>query len=128
MKAKIKQKLTKENLKPTTTKKKILLGVFVVLLGALGLELTNNDFSIESLLQGDSLSEAKIIRDEHGNIDFSNPLNVKAYCESNTKNCADFATQAEAQRVFEQCGGTSKDIHRLDGNNDGVACQHLPVQ
>lgn len=127
LKNKIKNKVNKETIKPTSTKKKVLLGVIIVLLGALGLELSNNDFSLESLLEGNSLSESKIIRDANGNIDFSSPLNVKAYCELDTKNCADFTTQADAQKVFEQCGGTSADIHRLDGDGDGVACESLPA-
>ena len=121
----LKQKFSKENLKPTTTKKKILLGVFILLLGALGLEATNNDYSLESLLAGESLSESKIIRDENGNINFDDPLTVSAYCESDTKNCADFDSQEQAQTIFEQCGGLGSDAHGLDGNNNGVACEAL---
>ena len=34
--------------------------------------------------------------------------------------CADFATQREAQEFFERAG--PGDPHRLDGNGDGVAC------
>lgn len=37
-------------------------------------------------------------------------------------NCSDFKTQEEAQKVFEQ---NSEDIHRLDGNKDGIACNSL---
>ncbi len=47
-------------------------------------------------------------------------------CSSNVYNCKDFATQAEAQAVFEHCGGSTNDIHRLDGDGDGVACESLP--
>lgn len=47
-------------------------------------------------------------------------------CDSNAYNCSDFKTRAEAQRVFESCGGVSNDIHRLDGNKDGEACESLP--
>ncbi len=47
-------------------------------------------------------------------------------CSYNAYNCSDFSTHAEAQRVFEACGGVSSDIHRLDGNKDGVACESLP--
>jgi len=38
-------------------------------------------------------------------------------------NCADFKTQREAQKMFEK---DSKDIYRLDGDKDGVACESLP--
>ena len=47
-------------------------------------------------------------------------------CTTNTYNCKDFATQAEAQRVFNYCGGVSNDIHKLDGNKDGIVCTSLP--
>lgn len=47
-------------------------------------------------------------------------------CSSNLYNCADFATQAQAQSVYEACGGISNDIHRLDGDKDGIACETLP--
>ena len=45
-------------------------------------------------------------------------------CSSNYYNCADFSTQAEAQIVMEFCG--SDDIHYLDGDDDGLACETLP--
>ncbi len=47
-------------------------------------------------------------------------------CSSNVYNCADFLTYAEAQKVFEYCGGIDNDIHRLDGDEDGLACESLP--
>ncbi len=47
-------------------------------------------------------------------------------CSTNKYNCTDFATHAEAQAVFEQCGGSSNDIHKLDSNKDGEACESLP--
>ena len=31
----------------------------------------------------------------------------------------------EAQKVFEYCGGINNDIHKLDGDNDGLACESL---
>jgi len=47
-------------------------------------------------------------------------------CSYNAYNCADFSTHAQAQAVFEYCGGISNDIHRLDGDYDGLACESLP--
>lgn len=47
-------------------------------------------------------------------------------CSSNAYNCSHFKTQAEAQSVFEMCGGTANDVHRLDGNKDGEVCESLP--
>jgi len=47
-------------------------------------------------------------------------------CSSNTYNCTDFKTHAEAQQVFEFCGGINNDIHRLDADKDRIACESLP--
>jgi len=47
-------------------------------------------------------------------------------CSSDTYNCGDFDTHAEAQAVFEDCGGVSNDVHKLDRDNDGIACESLP--
>lgn len=48
-----------------------------------------------------------------------------AICSHNAYNCADFSSQAAAQRVFEECGSVSNDIHILDKDKDGVACESL---
>ncbi|MFH1638095.1 MAG: excalibur calcium-binding domain-containing protein [Candidatus Woesearchaeota archaeon] len=50
----------------------------------------------------------------------------KSYCSSNIYNCEDFNTQTEAQTIFEFCGGLNNDIHYLDGDDDGIACETLP--
>ncbi len=47
-------------------------------------------------------------------------------CSANIYNCTDFSTHAEAQSVYEMCGGVSNDIHRLDQDKDGEACESLP--
>ena len=47
-------------------------------------------------------------------------------CSYNTYNCPDFATHTQAQTVFEACGGINNDIHRLDQDHDGLACETLP--
>jgi len=40
--------------------------------------------------------------------------------------CADFATHRQAQRFFIRHGGPQHDPYRLDGDNDGRACEALP--
>ncbi len=45
-------------------------------------------------------------------------------CNEDFYNCDDFATQSEAQEVFDACG--LDDIHRLDSDGDGVVCESLP--
>jgi hypothetical protein len=48
-------------------------------------------------------------------------------CSANLYNCNNFSTQAEAQACFKYCISQGRgDIHRLDGDNDGIACEHLP--
>ncbi|MGQ9483362.1 MBL fold metallo-hydrolase [Chloroflexus sp.] len=42
------------------------------------------------------------------------------------RDCSDFATQAEAQAFFLANGGPARDPHRLDGDDDGIACESLP--
>jgi len=47
-------------------------------------------------------------------------------CTYNAYNCGNFSTQAQAQAVYEACGGATHDIHGLDGDKDGQACESLP--
>lgn len=42
------------------------------------------------------------------------------------RDCDDFDTQEEAQAFFEAEGGPESDPHRLDANDDGIACETLP--
>ncbi|EKD53204.1 MAG: beta-lactamase protein [uncultured bacterium] len=110
--------------------KPILIGVIAILAAAFGLESTNNDFDLGKLLKGESLEESKVARDESGNVLFDKLGNVTTDKtlgkKSNDYNCDDFSTQPEAQAFFLKVGGTKNDVNRLDGNNDGVACQDLP--
>ena len=49
------------------------------------------------------------------------------YCASNRYNCSHFPTQAEAQAVYECCmKKVGYDVHRLDRDKDGIACEALP--
>lgn len=49
-------------------------------------------------------------------------------CSSNSYNCGDFTTHAEAQAVHDCCvAQVGYDIHKLDGtDDDGLACESLP--
>ena len=48
-------------------------------------------------------------------------------CAGNIYNCSDFGTQAEAQACHDYCMSLGYgDIHDLDRDNDGVACESLP--
>ena len=47
-------------------------------------------------------------------------------CSRNAYNCTDFSTQAQAQVAYEFCGGKANDVHGLDFDLDGRACESLP--
>lgn len=47
-------------------------------------------------------------------------------CDKNTYNCSDFSTQQDAQAVFDACGGSANDVHKLDSDKDGTVCESLP--
>jgi hypothetical protein len=121
-----------------------MLGIGAVLLIALGLEVANTDVDLGTMMETGSVSEAVVERDEEGNLEAAadgslmtrvmrdSEGNVVAEGTAGAKfedeyNCDDFATQPEAQRFFENMGGVENDVNRLDGNNDGVACQSLPA-
>lgn len=60
----------------------------------------------------------------------SKPLNTPTLihepscdCNGNNYNCGDFNTKAEAQECFEDCGGIKNDVHWLDDDKDGLACE-----
>jgi len=47
-------------------------------------------------------------------------------CSGDIYNCSHFSTHAEAQACYEYCKSLGRgDIHRLDGDNDGIACESL---
>jgi len=100
-------------------------GIIIILLAALGLEAANNDVDLGKLAKTHSWSESKISRDDSGN------LIMGAMCDPKQTydyNCEDFKYQEEAQAVYEKCAKNGLDIHHLDGNKDGVACQSLPTR
>lgn len=48
-------------------------------------------------------------------------------CYGNLYNCSDFATQRQAQACFDHCWALGYgDVHRLDADGDGIACESLP--
>lgn len=50
----------------------------------------------------------------------------KNICSYNTYDCPDFPTHAKAQKLYESCGGVNNDVHELDRDKDGSACETLP--
>ncbi|MBT3304210.1 hypothetical protein HN592_04395 [Candidatus Woesearchaeota archaeon] len=43
-------------------------------------------------------------------------------CQEDLYNCNNFTSQEAAQEVFDLC---DEDVHHLDSNNDGIACESL---
>jgi hypothetical protein len=53
-------------------------------------------------------------------------LLLPATASAADKDCANFRTQRAAQFFFLRHGGPQEDPDRLDGDNDGVACEDNP--
>lgn len=121
-----------------------MIGVGTILLIALGFEVANTDIDLNSMMQGNSIQESMIERDEEGNLVESEaggfltsilrdregnevPEGTPGAKRTDEYNCDDFETQAEAQVFFDNAGGIEGDVNRLDGNKDGVPCQALPA-
>lgn len=41
------------------------------------------------------------------------------------KDCSDFRSWRAAQSFYKSHGGPRRDPHRLDGDDDGIACESL---
>ena len=100
----------------------VLMAVLALLAAAFGLESCNNDWDLGKLMSGSTPTEAKVMRDVDGNVVTTGGKATDEY------NCDDFKTQDAAQRFFVKAGGPNKDVNRLDGDNDGTACQSLPKE
>ncbi len=47
-------------------------------------------------------------------------------CSGDTMNCSNFSSQSSAQACFNYCmGQVGRDIHRLDNDEDQIACESL---
>ncbi len=64
---------------------------------------------------------------QNNNFQAPQPQNNLNYtCSYNAYNCSNFSTHAEAQQVYDSCGGVLNDVHNLDRDKDGLACESLP--
>lgn len=49
-------------------------------------------------------------------------------CDADRYNCSDFSTHTAAQACYDYCVSLGRgDIHKLDRDNNGVACESLPL-
>ena len=104
--------------------KYILSGGLIVLLTALGLEVSNNDYDLGKILEGSSWKDAKVMRDKDGNV-----VTDGSGKYTNDYNCDDFDSQDQSQRFFDKVkADTGEDPNRLDRDKDTVACEQLPKE
>ncbi len=114
------------------------VGLGIILLAAFGIEAYDYDLDLGKLWETGSIQESRVTHTQDG-------LKLMGSCALPTKgegdlNCANFATQAEAQAKYDQCATEiasynkgvdiakvrSLDIYRLDGDKDGIVCESLP--
>lgn len=97
--------------KPTNWPVIILFFLAVILIALLMV------FVIVPLLSGED-------RNNNNNAGEQQESSSSFECSVDSYNCADFRTQAEAQKVFDACG--PEDVHGLDRDGNGEACESLP--
>lgn len=94
-----------------------ILGIMAILLAAIGMEMSGNDFDVEKLIETGSFSESRVQQTENGTW-------LIGECKKKVNfNCDNFNYQDEAQELFEACGGRENDIHGLDRDKDGIVCE-----
>ncbi len=94
-----------------------ILGLMAVLLVGLGMEISDNDFDVQKLIETGSFSESRVKVTENGT------WLINECQKKSNFNCDNFAYQEEAQELFESCGGVGNDIHGLDRDKDGIVCE-----
>ncbi len=80
-------------------------------------------------LMNEGLSQHAVVRWIVANDEFINRFPFTALqplSPGDSMNCADFATQADAQAWFNHFFPQFGDVAVLDGNNDMIACESLP--
>jgi len=107
-----------------------LVVAFIALLAALGMEVSNKDYDVGTLMKTKSFKQSEVQRDASGNVLYDILGNVTTDSSKGKKadeyNCDDFGSQPEAQTFYDKVGGVGNDVNRLDGDKDGTACEALP--
>ncbi len=117
--------------------KTALWAILIVLLIAFGIEGFDYDIDLWKFFETGSYQESRVenIKDSEWN----SIRMITGTCNSKEfdLNCADFATQTEAQAKYDSCATelandnpgidmNKIDIYGLDGNNNGIVCEALP--
>lgn len=114
--------------------KGLLIVLLVVIVGALGLYLTDYDLDLGTLMKTGSFTESRVETKKWVKI-------IGSDCLENNLNCSDFATQEEAQAKYNYCADRiaasnewqtqesikNLDIFGLDRDKDGLVCEALPA-
>jgi hypothetical protein len=115
----------------------IVVIVVLILIGLLGVYLYYNVEDTVIGCQEDARvcdSGEVVVRNASLDCDFNpcpneeikeNLGDIDEVCESDIYNCGNFSTQEESQVIFDRCGVDGSDIHQLDHDGDGVACESL---
>lgn len=113
------------------------VGIGLLLAVALGIETIDYDLDLGTLWKTGNIQESRVQHTKDGIVLKGSCINSK---KENDLNCSNFKTQADAQAKYDQCatqvasynaGKTADqiknlDIYGLDGNKNGVVCEHLP--
>ena len=83
---------------------------------------SNYELEIEQefkeLIKEENLEEFEEFEEEIGKL-------PEIVCSEDYYNCSDFNFTYESFVVFEVCGGIENDIHLLDGDGNGLACEGI---
>ena len=50
-------------------------------------------------------------------------ITISIPCEKDELDCNNFVSQKVAQELYERCGGVGFDVHNLDPDENGIACE-----
>lgn len=111
--------------------KNILLWTGIAAVAALWVDLVTYEVDLKTLRDTGSIDDSRKT--------YSNGLALLGDCSAkNDLNCDNFETQEDAQWMYERCmnkileynkdvtDAVSLDVYGLDGNKNGIVCEHLP--
>jgi len=100
----------------------------VIILVIIGLLIILSLFFVIVFMRGGgfaSITSETIGSDEDSFENIAPIISLNSQCDKNIYDCYNFANQFEAQKVFEACKEESNDVHNLDRDSDGIACESL---
>lgn len=113
--------------------KGLLIGLAVIILAAIGIQVTNYDLDLGKMIE--THGDIQASRVQHTN----DGVTLYGSCVTDDLNCADFSTQTQAQEKYQWCmdqilannpaitDPNALDVYGLDGDKDGIVCEALPA-